>query len=166
MPFLTCRVPAPVLCGLASTAALPLLLGLFATGALAQAPAGWQACAAEADDGARLACYDRLARDAAPASRDAPPAAETRVTVPAVRKDPEPARSAGGCHDAAYSELSRFWELERATGCGVFGIRSYRPISLSVVRSNTINRQPTSENPLNNVLIAQPYRTTETRIQL
>ena len=166
MPALVRRVPPSVLGGLASTAALPLLLGLFAPGALAQAPAGWQACAAEAQDGVRLACYDRLARESAPAPRDAPPVAGAGTSVPAVRKDPEPARSAGGCHDAGYSELSRFWELERATGCGVFGIRSYRPISLSVVRSNTVNRQPASENPLNNAPIAQPYRTTETRIQL
>ena len=72
----------------------------------------------------------------------------------------------GGCHDAAYSELSRFWELERATGCGVFGIRSYRPISLSVIGSDSVNRQPASENPLNNAASPLPYRTTETRIQL
>lgn len=75
-------------------------------------------------------------------------------------------QSPGGCHDTTYSELSRFWELERATGCGVFGIRSYRPISLSVIGSNRVNKQPTSENPLNDAPAAQPYRTTETRIQL
>ena len=71
-----------------------------------------------------------------------------------------------GCHDPAYSDLSRYWELERGAGCGVFAIRTYRPISLLVVRSNTVNRQPTSENPLNNASSPLPYRTTETRVQL
>jgi phospholipase A1 len=35
-----------------------------------------------------------------------------------------------------------------------------------VVASDSVNRQPTSENPLNVVPESQPYRTTETRLQL
>lgn len=71
-----------------------------------------------------------------------------------------------GCHDQSRSELSRFWELEPATGCGVFGIRSYRPIVLSVVGSDSVNRQPSSDNPSNSAAVVMPYRTTEARIQL
>ena len=142
----------------------------------AQAPDGWQACAAETSDGARLACYDRWARGTTPTSPASPtapqsaadiqPAPNAGQQVAEARKDPAPVLPAGGCHDTSHSELSRFWELERATGCGVFGIRSYRPISLSVIGSNSVNRQPTSENPLNDAATPLPYRNTETRIQL
>src|SRR5690349_21901340 len=34
-----------------------------------------------------------------------------------------------GCHDPRYSELSRFWELERGADCGTFGLRGYRATS-------------------------------------
>lgn len=70
------------------------------------------------------------------------------------------------CKDEGVSELTRFWELERASGCGVFGIRSYRPISMSVIASDSVNRQPTSENPVNNVSEPRDFSKTETRIQL
>lgn len=166
--------------GLAAGSACAALAVAAPLPAAAQAPApeGWQACTSLSEAGARLACYDQWAGRApttpapAPASTPGPvpvpaPAiaapAATASKAPAGGEDPTPR---GGCHDQAYSELSRFWELERATGCGVFGIRSYRPISLSVIGSNTVNRQPTSENPLNDVPVPQPYRTTETRIQL
>lgn len=136
--------------------------------AQAEAAEGWQACTALAD-GPRLACYDAWAARARPAPAPArvPSAAAPVTPAPA----PAPVETAattadGGCHDTGHSGLSRFWELERDTGCGVFGIRSYRPISLSVIGSNTVNRQPTSENPLNDANTALAYRTTETRIQL
>jgi phospholipase A1 len=158
-------------------AAVPFALATLGSSgtAHAQAPAGWQACAAEGSDNARLACYDQWAKSATPAGTWTPAPAANGAPAPApagaqavveAPKAPAPALPPGGCHDPGYSELSRFWELERATGCGVFGIRSYRPISLSVIGSNTVNRQPTSENPLNDAPTALPYRTTEARIQL
>jgi phospholipase A1 len=171
---LRARRPTATLRSLASAAALPLALGTFPIGAHAQTPAGWQSCATETNDTARLACYDAWARGSAPPSAAEAPAVP-RKEAPAnndgqpalvARQEPAPVQAPGGCHDTTYSELSRFWELERATGCGVFGIRSYRPISLSVIGSDTVNQQPTSENPLNNAPTALPYRTTETRIQL
>ena len=186
MPFRAARsLPHVRLPGLALSCLLVGSATLHGPAAHAQAPAGWQACAAEREDGARLACYDRWANgpgagNAATATTAAPAAPSTPTTPgpggtgrqPGV---PTPLRAeagkdqappAGGCHDTRYSELSRYWELERATGCGVFGIRSYRPISLSVIGSNTVNRQPTSENPQNDAPTALPYRTTEARIQL
>ncbi len=79
----------------------------------------------------------------------------------------QPARAGEqGCHDPAHSALSRFWELEPDSGCGVFGIRGYRPISLSLITADSVNDQPSSANPLNTAATAQPYRTTETRLQL
>ncbi|HZY16901.1 MAG TPA: phospholipase A [Ramlibacter sp.] len=113
------------------------------------------------------------AQPASPASPAAAPAAAAGTTPP-----PEPppvglelpAQAAGpGAPTArcgtAKSELARTWDLETATGCGVLGIRLYRPLQLGLVTADTVNRQPTSDNPANQVGF-QPYRNTETRIQL
>ena len=72
---------------------------------------------------------------------------------------------AEGCKDRSYSVLSRFWELERGSDCNTFGIRGYRPISLSVVGADTVNDAPSSPSaghtasPVN-------YQRAETRIQV
>ncbi len=143
----------------------------------APAPAaGWQACAATPDRQQRLDCFDRWSREqGAPApAAPAPPLAPPTTTEPAQRESRSavglqvtPARRGEqGCHDRAHSDLSRFWELEPGSGCGIFGIRGYRPISLSLIAADTVNDQPSSANPLNTAATAQPYRTTETRLQL
>lgn len=124
----------------------------------AAAQSGWQACVALADGGERLACFDRWARASAPVA-PAPAAAPAAASAPTLT-------SAGGCHDRRYSELSRFWELEAGSDCGTFGIRGYRPISLSAVKGDSVNSQPLSGNPANNAGTAQGYGTTETRLQL
>jgi phospholipase A1/A2 len=117
----------------------------------------WQACTAHQDGAARLACFDAWAgRQRAPVKAD-PVVSQVQVPQP---------QEETGCHDASASELSRFWELERRTSCGTFGLRGYRPLSLSLVTANTVNKQPVSENPANSAGSAQPYRTFETRIQL
>jgi phospholipase A1/A2 len=154
---------------------MPRALACFAAALLpialhAQAADDWQACTAIADPTQRLACFDGWAHgQRAPAAAAVPqPASDAPVAAQS-----EPARVAtaeveghDGCHDASLSELTRFWELEASASCGLFGIRSYRPVSLSVIASDSVNRRPTSENPLNNAVTPQPYRTTETRIQL
>jgi phospholipase A1 len=152
-----------------------LLAASLALPAQAQQPprgsadAGWQACAATADGPARLACFDRWAQaQAAPAAPAAPPAA---AALPAAAPALAASRSlamteAEGCHDRQYSDLSRFWELEQGSSCGTFGIRGYRPISLSAVAASNVNNLPTSGNPLNNATVPQDYRSTETRLQL
>jgi phospholipase A1 len=132
--------------------------------------ASWQSCAALADGPARLNCFDLWARRqqqepgvVAPPGV-VPPPAPAAVVAPVA-----PAQVAGaqnGCHDGRYSNLSRFWELERATDCGTFELRGYRPISLDLVGSDTVNRQPTSPAPGRSATTAEDYRTTETRIQL
>lgn len=155
-------------------AGLVLAASLLLPQAFAQpAATGWQSCAALADGAQRLACFDawaarqhapNLAPGQAPATPVAapaqPPAAPTQVaTQPPVEDD-------DGCHRQDASDLSRFWELEPRTSCGTFGLRGYRPISLSLVTANSVNGQPTSGNPANNATSDQPYRTTEMRIQL
>jgi phospholipase A1 len=130
----------------------------------AESPAGWQACTGIADNAARLACFDRwsAASQAAPGPVPAPAPASPPPPQQVASKD----ESNDLCHRGDHSALSRFWELEHETSCDVFGIRGYRPISLSLVRGNTVNDQPASDNPLNNAAAPQPYRKTETRIQL
>ncbi|HEY0824529.1 MAG TPA: phospholipase A [Ramlibacter sp.] len=137
--------------------------------ALAQSgDADWQACAAIAGDTQRLACFDRWAQGQRPAL------AATPVQAPAAPVPPpaaEPARglrltAREGCRDMAYSQLSRFWELERGSDCGVFGLRSFRPLIAAAAFGDTVNRQPTSDNPTNNATTAVDYRTREMRLQL
>jgi phospholipase A1 len=155
----------------AQAAGLALTAALAPGPAPAQEPPGWQACVAVADSQDRLACFDRWSghrRTIERAPEVAPPA---RVEAPAPEKASAAAVAKGedtgkGCHDPRHSNLSRFWELERDSGCGIFGIRGYRPLSLSLIASDNVNGQPTSENPLNNATASQPYLTTETRVQL
>lgn len=76
------------------------------------------------------------------------------------------APAAHDCKNARFSELSRFWELEAGTDCGTFGIRGYRPISLSWIGSDSVNVQPASPALDHTATTAQPYSPSETRIQL
>nr|WP_239027280.1 phospholipase A [Ramlibacter algicola] len=149
-------------------------------GAWAADDTAWQACTREQQPTARLACFDAWARTQAAPAITAPPApAAAPATAATTPPAPSPdlpalevaeaalARPSARCgSDPSASPLARYWELEKASGCGVFRIRIYRPMQLSVVHSNSINTQPTSENPLNSVATAEPYRKTETRIQL
>lgn len=129
------------------------------------APA-WQACRALASDSERLNCFDAWARTPTPTSIDTKPSTEaTQVTVTATT--PAPATGvASDCRNANTSALSKFWELEQASDCGRFNIRGYRPISLSVVASDSVNTSPISEAAGHSVTGSTPYQTQEMRIQL
>lgn len=69
------------------------------------------------------------------------------------------------CRNPQASPLSRFWELEPASDCGTFGIRGYRPISLSVIGSDSVNGAPSSPTAGHSAAFL-PYTSSETRIQL
>ncbi len=148
---------------------------------------GWQACTPlTGQPEARLACFDQWARAQEPVTRAGPtgkapdPAgspqpqgatvarASSTPAAPAMAPPSVEIRlsSEDGCRSRQHSELSRFWELEKGSSCDTFGIRGYRPISLSLIGATSVNTQPTSDNPLNNATGALPYETTETRIQL
>jgi len=147
--------------------------------------AAWRRCAAlSGDNAARLACFDAwagqqawqapaasaVAGGSAPGSATAPavdpnaPAKPVDTTLPATRII-DVARTEG-CRDPQYSDLSRFWELESGSDCGTFSFRGYRPITVSVVASDSVNRQPTSTAAGRSATESTPYRTTENRIQL
>lgn len=76
------------------------------------------------------------------------------------------APAAHDCKHSQFSDLSRFWELEAGSDCGTFGIRGYRPISLSWIGSNSVNTQPSSPTANHTASATQPYNVNETRIQL
>ncbi len=69
------------------------------------------------------------------------------------------------CKNPSATPLSRFWELEPASNCGTFGLRGYRPMSLAVIGSDSVNTAPGSPTP-NHTGSYQPYTTSETRINL
>lgn len=154
-------------------AILLVLAGLASSATWAQSPAetgnaaaagGWQQCAQQTQDpAARLACYDRLMQTqgpaAAPGTASAPQAATTTEPAP-------PAAATGDCRSKKYSALSRYWELEPGSDCGRFAIRGYKPISLSWIHSNTINRAPGTPDADHTVTQEQPYLIDEGRIQL
>ncbi|MFT4240653.1 MAG: phospholipase A [Acidovorax sp.] len=152
-----------------------LVLSALAAGASAHAadPDAWQRCAALGDDNqARLACFDQWASGQQSAQAWRAPAASAKESVPPPVDATLPATRiievarTEGCRDPQYSELSRFWELESGSDCGTFSFRSYRPITVSVVASSSVNRQPTSDAADHSATESTPYRRTENRIQL
>jgi len=140
-----------------------------------QAP-GWQQCSAlSGDNAARLRCFDAWAAQQASATAQVPlstPLPTASASTPAAPPATPPvvitmvAPTAHDCKNPQFSELSRFWELEAGSNCGTFGIRGYKPISLSVIGSNSVNTQPDSVLPDHRATSSLAFNTTETRIQL
>jgi phospholipase A1 len=154
---------------------------------------GWQQCRVlGGDDAARLRCFDQWAAQPQQApeptshaasalnlvadlpSAPAPDLAADLASAPA-DAGPAPLRAvylsmtapeAHNCKNPRFSELSRFWELEAGSDCGTFGIRGYKPISLSVTTSDSVNTQPDSPLADHRASSATAFNTTETRIQL
>jgi phospholipase A1 len=156
-----------------------LLAASFAS--RAQPSDDWKSCTG-LDDKARLACFDRWATGqgapAAPAAVAPPPpaiappaSAVASPAVPAVPPPPPPvleappAVVARDCRNPT-SRLAGVWELDTSSSCGTLGLRSYRPMGVSLVMSDSVNKQPTSDNPANVAATATPFRNTETRINL
>ncbi|MDD5334302.1 MAG: phospholipase A [Rhodoferax sp.] len=124
----------------------------------------WQQCASlTGDREARLACFDQWAARQPvgipePVPQPLPTPAPVLITMTAP--------AAHDCKSSRFSELSRFWELEAGSDCGTFGIRGYRPISLSWIGSDSVNTQPSSPSPDHTAAASIGYSPSETRIQL
>ncbi len=169
-----------------STLALSLACAFVPAGAaLAQAgttapPAGWQSCQSMAGNPtAQLRCFQDWAA-AQPVPAPAP--VTTPVSPPASAHSFSPAelaampllpvppaeasRKPAGCRDDNYSQLSRFWELQRGTDCDNFSLRGYKPTTLAVVTSDSVNTQPSSTAAGHTALTALPYSKHELKIQL
>ena len=172
---------APAGAALAQNAPTPASASAPASG-----DAAWRRCAALADDNqARLACFDQWAgqqawqapgASAAAGATGAPGTAVQQSTDASAVALPVDTRlpatriidvsTTAGCRDTQYSDISRFWELESGTDCGTFSFRGYRPITVSVVASDSVNRQPSSDAEDRTAADITPYRRTENRIQL
>jgi phospholipase A1/A2 len=139
---------------------------------------GWQVCQAMSENPAgQLQCYQNWAASQLPANT--PPAQTTQapanpdtgrletpvLLLPALNTD-APDGKPIGCRNDKYSELSRFWELQRGTDCGTFALRGYRPLTAALVASNTVNNQPTSPGLNASATTAESYQRGETKLQL
>ncbi len=153
---------------------------------------GWQACQAMTGNPAvQLRCFqDWATAQAAPsasavtavATPAAPVTTASTVSPPASARSLSPAERAAlpplpvpeadasrkpvGCRDDNYSQLSRFWELQRGTDCDNFSLRGYKPTTLALVASDSVNTQPSSTAAGHTALTAQPYNRHELKIQL
>ncbi|MDI1341976.1 phospholipase A [Polaromonas sp.] len=139
---------------------------------------GWQAChAMSGDAAAQLACFKSWAASQLPA--DTPPPSLTTapanadtgqesaqvLLLPAMNTEAPDGKKLG-CRNTRYSELSRFWELQRGSDCDTFGLRGYRPISVMWSGSNSVNNQPSSPAPGYSASTTSNFRRNETRLQL
>ena len=142
---------------------LPLCLAIPVVAQAAEpVPAALEACIATVDNVARLACFDQWAAQ----QRVASSVPTSPTLAEATAENGLAPNTHTGCRDTRYSELSRFWELEEATDCGTFRLRGYRPVSLALVASDSVNRQPSSTAPGRTPEQPVAYRNTETRMQL
>lgn len=152
-------------------AALAGPLPLVAQAQPASAAAPWQQCRAMTDDAAaRLACFDAWARGqetgtALTAAATVAPATAAPPAAPTLAAAGPAATTPTTCRNSATSELSRYWELESASDCGTFGIRGYRPISLSWIGSDSVNTAPSSPTA-GHTAAYRAYENSEMRIQL
>ena len=142
----------------------------------------WQQCSAlSSDSAARLQCFDQWAAQQTSAQQRHTEAASAnnlaadmgqpvRPTAPAPAVTPVQitmvAPEEHNCKNPRFSELSRYWELEAGSDCGTFGIRGYKPISLSVTTADSVNTQPDSPLADHRATTATDYNTTEARIGL
>ncbi len=172
----------------ALAASLLTTTGLLAAASPAQAQGGapradslltWQQCQnITADKDARLACFDRWAQQQslpAAAVPAAPMASSPSTPVESTPAQPPvdaaiPATrvvevNGDACRDRQYSALSRFWELEDGTDCGVFGLRGYRPIDVTFAMATDRPQTPTSPAP-NHTGTPMDYQPGEMRLQL
>ena len=155
-----------------AAASLLCLPALVSTAAAADTSA-WRLCTAATDDATRLACFDQWAgqqKTPAASAQNQPddlPEPAPIVTAAPLTADPMPAEPVvRGCNNPKYSPLTRFWELTEGTDCDTFALRGYRPMSVSVVTADSVNRQPTSPAPDHEARRSTPYRNTETRLNL
>lgn len=127
-------------------------------------------CPAIAEAAARLACYDNWAKQQGSTPQLAVPVATVPVQAALVQASAaSPVAvielSPTGRVAVQASEITRFWDLEKASARDKFQLRAYRPISLSVVNADQVNTLPSSPSqgsPAN----AVAYRPTEMKINL
>jgi phospholipase A1/A2 len=119
------------------------------------------ACQNIVENSARLACYDLWARESTASASE--PTVTTTATAASTAAPTELTNT--GRAAIQPSEITRFWDLEKASSRDTFQLRGYRPISLSLVGANrvsTLPNSPTNGSPAN----AVAYSPTEVKINL
>lgn len=137
-------------------------LAMACSAAVAHAQAALPlACQSITEGAARLACYDNWAKQnsTAPAMAASSPVTITPSAAPIIEL------TNTGRAAIQPSEITRFWDLEKASARDTFQLRGYRPVSLSVVGANHVNTLPSS--PTNgSPASAVAYSPTEMKINL
>jgi phospholipase A1/A2 len=142
---------------------LSVFASSIATAALAQSLPALPplTCPAITDNAARLACYDLWAQQQVSAPSTTSTASTQTAPIPA----PGIALTNTGRAAIQPSEITRFWDLEKASARETFQLRGYRPVSLTVVGASSVNTlpsSPTNGSPAN----AIAYTPTEMKINL
>jgi phospholipase A1/A2 len=121
-------------------------------------------CPTITDNAARLACYDSWAQQA----QSPAPSATSAASATATTTTPTPAVVAQTTEQRVArqpSEITRFWDLEKATEKETFQLRGYRPVSLAVSGANRVSTLPSS--PTNGSPAAPvAFSTSEMKINL
>ena len=117
---------------------------------LAQTPAELAACAAIADNTARLACYDRAV------GRPAPPPPAMAASAPATTGQ-----------TTETSRLARRWDLDGLRAAEPFAPRPYKPVYLlPATWTDRVNQQPKSPSPDHSVFQDLDLRNIEAKYQI
>ena len=134
---------------------------------LGQDNSGLQRCVAMPDSqpDAKLRCYNDWA-----AARTTPAApAESALAgraAPDAPSAPDPTtRADNTCHDVAKPIVLRQFDLRHDSGCPRLTLRGWRPTSLGIVGSTSVNTAPYSPTP-GHVSPYTPYQRNETRLQV
>lgn len=136
---------------------------LLAQAAIAETPAD---CAREADNQARLACYDRLFPPAqGQAGRQPAPATPPASAARAVAATSTPANEDTD-EGLASAQLTKTWELTPESKRGTFGVRTYLPnFVLPLHYSSSINQVPGT--PTRGLATGLPqYRRVDAKLQI
>ena len=151
------------------------------------ASADWAACSALTQDrDARLACFDswaqarRITTNPALASQlpVSAVAAQSAASDPAASAAAIAGATAGqslaqsrqdaidsGCKDTTQPRVLRQFDLRADTGCPSLTLRGWRPTSLALVGSTSVNTAPSSPSA-GHTAAYTPYQRNETRIQV
>lgn len=116
-------------------------------------------CAGIKADPVRLACYDRLAREASKTTLIADVASTAAPALPQVITPPLP--------PSPVSALSERWELDPQSQAGTFQFRAHNPTYiLPLYTTSSVNSRPTSPAPGHSAASNTGQRASEVKFQL
>ena len=139
--------------------ACAMAVAAFSLPALSAEPAAM--CAAEHDDRARLACYDKLFRPP-----DVPAAGASTTPIAPTGEPPIAPPSSSRAEPAPASATSRLWELDRAEKRGTFLVKTYLPNFVLPLHLTT-HLEGAPSSPTHPAAPANPtYQRAEVKLQI